>query len=275
MLIADFFGLEDLFLLEPDYVKLVDPAYSDRFLDLDAKAGRVLIDKEERPLAIAAQKDNWYATVFLHREPSDGIIEAVGEMDLEVFQTDRTAFTGAIREYYSVLLAETVEPSPEDYNPERKDQVVSLLRQAFGKGKLKGRTCLDVGCGTGLGSAAIHELGMHAVSYDMDDGLLSRGLSAGRLFHHETMRIDATQASSYVEPVDLGLVLMAGKVTEFNSFLWRHIIQQTLDLSKRSLITLETEKEAKLVEPWCAGRKVEVFENDRDRFYDRWVVLVK
>ena len=275
MLIADLFGLEELYLLEPDYIKLVDPSYTDRFLDLDVRSSRVLIDKEERPLAIATEKDKWFATTFLHREPSDSIIEAIADMELDVFQADRKDFTAAVREYYSVLISETVGPSPEDFNAERKAQVVSLLKQCFGKGKLKGKTCLDVGCGTGLGSAAIHELGMHAVSYDMDDGLLSRGLSAGRLFHHETMRIDATQAKAFVEPVDFGLVLMAGKITEFNSFLWRQIIQQTLDLSKCTVITLETEHEAKLVEPWCSARQVEVFENDRDRFYDRWVVLAK
>jgi hypothetical protein len=275
MLIADLFGLEDLFLLEPSYVKLLDSVYTDQFIALEAKAGRVLVDKQERPLAVAAQTDRWYATSLLHREPTEALIDVVTDMDLEMFQTERADFAAAVREYYSVLMAETVAPAQEDTGLERKGQVVALVKEAFGKTKLKGKTCLDVGCGTGLGSAAVHDLGMKALSYDMDEGLLCRGLADGRLYHHETMRIDATQAKAYLEPVEFGMVLMAGKITDFNSFLWRQIIKQTLDLSKSTLVTVETEREARMVAPWCEKRKVEVYENDKDPFYDRWVVLAK
>lgn len=275
MLIADLFGLEDLFLLEPSFERLIDPVFTDQFLALDAKEGRVLIDKDERPLAVAVKTDKWYATALIYREPTDALTEAVAEMDLEFFQTDRAKFAGALREYYSVIMAETVTPASEDLSPERMDKVVSLLHDSWGKSRLKGKTCLDVGCGTGLGSAALHELGIHALSYDMDEGLLARGMIAGRLFHHETMRIDASNASAYIEPVDFGLILMAGKITEFNSYMWKQIVKQTLDLSKVTLITVETEPEARMILPWCEGRKAKVIENERDPFYDRWVVLVK
>jgi hypothetical protein len=275
MLIADLFGLEELFLLEPSFERLVDPVFTDQFLALDAKEGRVLIDKEERPLAVAVKTDKWYATSLMYREPTDALTEAVAEMELEFFQTERSQFAGALREYFSVLMAETVTPASEDFAQDRMDKVVSLLHDTFGKSRLRGRTCLDVGCGTGLGSAAIHELGMHALSYDMDDGLLVRGLQAGRLFHQETMRIDASQAAAYLEPVDYGLILMAGKITEFNSYMWKQIVKQTMDLSKVTLITVETEPEARMILPWCEGRKAKVIENKRDPFYDRWTVLIK
>jgi hypothetical protein len=89
------------------------------------------------------------------------------------------------------------------------------------------------------------------------------------------MQIDATRADAYVEPEPFGMVLMAGKIAEFNSFLWKQIIEKTLQLSRTTLITVETEGEARAIVPWCVGRKVEVFENERDPFYDRWVVIAK
>jgi hypothetical protein len=116
---------------------------------------------------------------------------------------------------------------------------------------------------------------MNAVSYDMDLALLSLGLGSGRLYFHEVMHIDATRADRYIDPEPFGMVLMAGKIGDFNSFLWKQIIERALQLSENTLITVETEMEARMVEPWCDGRKVEVFENERDPFYDRWVVLAK
>ena len=46
------------------------------------------------------------------------------------------------------------------------------------------------------------------------------------------MQIDATRADLYVEPEPFGMVLMAGKIAEFNSFLWKQIIEKTLQLSR-------------------------------------------
>src|SRR5512145_442932 len=146
MLIAGLFGLEDVFLLEPSFERLVDPVFTDQLIALDAKEGRVLIDKDERPLAVAVKGDKWYAIALVFREPSDALTEAVAEMELEFFQTDRAQFISAMREYYSVLMAETVQPAAEDFSAERKDKVVSLLNASWGKSRLKGKTCLDVGC---------------------------------------------------------------------------------------------------------------------------------
>lgn len=276
MMIAELFGLEELFFIEPSYDRLIESIYTDKFLALGTAGGRVLIDMEDVPMAVAGKADKWKAICLLHRDPSDALIEAVEEMELEIFQTSREEFTGAVREYYSVLLAETVKPAIEDFSAQRAEQVRSLLQQVFSKSKLKGRTCLDVGCGSGLGSAALHELGMNVIAYDTDASLLSRGLAEGRLHHHETMKIDATRAMEYIDPVRYGLVLMAGKINEFNSVLWKKIITEAFELSETTLITLETEKEARMVEKWCPlGRKTEVFENNRDPFYDRWVVVAK
>jgi hypothetical protein len=273
MMTADLFGLDDLFFLEPSYDRLIDQRFTDQMVAMGSSEGRVLLDEEERPLAVAVKQDHWYGISLIHREPTDGLIAMIEDMDIDVFQTRRRDYIGAMREYYSVLIMHNVVPAGEDLSKQRLVQVKDLILKSFGK--QKGKTCLDTGCGSGLGSLALHELGMNAVSYDMDLALLSLGLSSGRLYYHEAMQIDATRADQYIEPEPFGMVLMAGKIAEFNSFLWKQIIQRTLLLSETTLITVETEMEARMVEPWCEGRKVKVFENERDPFYDRWVVLAK
>jgi hypothetical protein len=273
MMTSDLFGLDELFFIEPSYDRLIDQRFTDELVAMGATEGRVLLDEEERPLAMAVKQDEWYGINMIHREPTDGLIAMIEDMDLGVFQTRRRDYIGAVREYYSVLIAHNVVPAGEDLSTDRLAKVKDLLKDSFGK--QSGKTCLDVGCGSGLGSLALHELGMNAVAYDMDLALLSLGLQKGRLYYHEVMQIDATRADAYVEPEPYGMVLMAGKIAEFNSFLWKQIIEKTLKLSKRTLVTVETEMEARAIVPWCAGRKVEVFENERDPFYDRWVVIAK
>ncbi|MFA5312601.1 MAG: hypothetical protein WC375_04670 [Methanomassiliicoccales archaeon] len=275
MMVATLFGLEEVYFLESSYEMLIDNVYTDQFLTLEGKEARVLIDEGESPIAMAVKADRWYAISLLHRAPTDTLIEALEGYDLEVYRTSRSDFTKATREYFSILLEHDNKPAMEEFSEQRMKNVVELIKQSFGK-NLKGKTCLDVGCGTGLGSAALHKLGMNAAAYDLDPSLLSRGLTEGRLYHHETMRIDGTRANCYIEPVDHSLVLMAGKITEFNSFLWKQIIKEAFGLSRSSLITVETEPEARMVESWCPkGMKVKVFEDERDPFYDRWVILVK
>jgi hypothetical protein len=273
MMTSDLFGLDELFFLEPSYDRLIDHRFTDQMVAMAPSEGRVLLDEEERPLAIAVKQDLWYGINLIHREPTDGLIAMIEEMEIEVFQTRRRDYIGAVREYYSVLITHNVSPAGEDLSKDRTLQVKDLILKSFGR--QKGKTCLDVGCGSGLGSFALHELGMNAVSYDMDLALLSLGLGSGRLYFHEVMHIDATRADHYIDPEPFGMVLMAGKIGDFNSFLWKQIIERTLQLSENTLITVETEMEARMVEPWCGGRKVEVFENERDPFYDRWVVLAK
>jgi hypothetical protein len=50
-----------------------------------------------------------------------------------------------------------------------------------------------------------------------------------------------------------------------------------MDLTEETLVTVEAEKEAELVRMWAlgAGKKAEIFENQRDTFYDRWVLLIR
>ena len=273
MMVATLFGLDEVFFLEPAYEWLIDNVYTDQFLTIEGKEARVIIDEEERPIAMAVKADRWYAISLLHREPTDALIEALERYDLEVYSTRRSDFIAATREYFSILLESENKPALEDFNEKRMLDVAWLIGRSF-DGELKDKVCLDVGCGSGLGSAALHSLGMRAVSYDLDPSLLSRGLHEGRLYHHETMRIDGTRARMYIDPVEYGLVLMAGKIAEFNSFLWKQIIDDAFTLSSSTLITVETKEEADMVKKWCPkGRKIKVFENDRDPFYDRWVIL--
>lgn len=180
----------------------------------------------------------------------------------------------ATREYYSLELLADNPPAMEDYSPEREKLVRALLAEVWGD--RKGATCLDCGCGSGMGSVALREVGINTLAFDNDPTLLSLGLSKGRLMPEETMMIDATLAGHYIRPTELGLALMAGTINDFTAMIWRGILHELMDLTAETMVTVESEREAELVRMWALGekRKVRVFENKNDSFYDRWVCLI-
>jgi hypothetical protein len=70
---------------------------------------------------------------------------------------------------------------------------------------------------------------------------------------------------------------MAGSIIDQTAMMWRAILEELFSMTRETLITVETEKEANMVRTWALEneKNVEMFENERDPFYDRWVCLVK
>ena len=91
------------------------------------------------------------------------------------------------------------------------------------------------------------------------------------------MCLDGTRASRYLDPVPRGTGFMLGAIDAYNRDTWEGIVGELLTLTEETLVTVGTEEEGKLVEEWCTrqSRVVEIFENDRDPIYDRWVIVAK
>ena len=270
---SDLFELFDgLEFLEQSFEQMLDDRFTEEIRLIDASEGRLLIDENEWPLSFAVKTPKgWKATSFLIRKPRVEIVERYEVLGGEIFQTEKAEFAAAMREHFSEKLLQQVPPAMEDFSPERCTFVQELLSEVWGE--RIGTGCLDVACGSGLGSAGLRQLGIVPIAYDCDPGLLALGMRAGRLMPEGTMCIDATRASILAPQAPLGLILMAGSINDFNEYVWKVIFDETLKLTKEVLVTVETENEANRVKGWGAarGRKVELFENDRDPFYDRWV----
>ena len=123
----------------------------------------------------------------------------------------------------------------------------------------------------------LRDLGFLPLSYDNDATLLSRGFAEGRLLPEETMWLDATSASCYIEPVPKGIAIMAGEINSFSEEMWEQIIRRIVRDNRRDLVTVGTEKEALQVQEWgtAMDRIVDVKENPADPIYDLWVCHAK
>jgi hypothetical protein len=273
---AELLGVEDVRFIEPSFSDLPDESFTFLMLEIEGDQGRLLVDEESDPIALAVHTGaGWLAGSFHLRSPTGPIIEYFEDLGGDIYQENRSAWESAVREYYSKILARMVTPALEDLNPARTAQVRELLSEY--RNDLAGTTCIDCCCGSGVGSLVLRETGYSVVSYDNDPALLSLGLQSGRLLPGETMHIDATRAGDYIDGADCGLGLMFGEINEFNRELWEGITTELVALTSRSIITVGTEKEAFIIEEWVRDLdcSVMISENRRDPIYDRWVCRIQ
>jgi hypothetical protein len=273
---AILLDLDQVEFMEPSFERLADDSYTHLLLAAPAKEAKLLISSDEYPLAVALNDGKaWRCASFLLRRPVAGIFEKLEQLDAEVLQEERGEWEAAVMEYYSLRIANEVAPAIEDFTPTRVLAISALLRDRWGE--VEGEVCVDACCGSGAGSVALRDLGMIPLSFDNDVSLLSLGLRAGRLLPEETVCVDGTRASKFIKHSHYGIMLMAGEIRPHNSVVWKRIVEEVMEVSDRLLVTMGTEREARLVEAWARerNRKVEVLENKREAFYDNWVCDVR
>lgn len=273
---ADILNLDSIRFIEPSYADLIDRQFTEMLGSLEADQGRLLVDEESDPIALAVHTpEGWIAGSFYLRKPTASLIEYFEQLGGDIYQEEKNTWVTAVREYYSLIIACTVSPSIEDLNPARSGMIDSLIGEVWGD--LTGVPCLDCCCGSGVGSAVLRKRGFSPISYDIDQSLLALGLATGRLLPRETMCFDASIASRYLRQREYGIGLMFGEFNAYNQDLWKQITIELISLAKKAIITVGTEAEARLVEEWGVSRhnNVEVRENARDPIYDRWVCIVE
>lgn len=272
----DIMGLPSVEFVEPTFSVLPEEAYSHQLLGREAEEALLVVDEEDWPVALALRTGKgWQGTNFALRGPIIEAVERFEEVGGEIRATSQEEWMRATREYYSLALMRSNPPSIEDYSKERSDLIRKMLLGIWGE--REGCNCLDCGCGSGMGAAVLRDMGIHSLAYDNDPNLLSLGLSKGRLLPEETMLIDASLAKYYIRPTEMGLALMAGTINDFTSLVWKAILTELMDLTQETVVTVERETEAGLVRLWAigAGKRVDVFENELEPFYDRWICHIR
>lgn len=268
----EILGVPSLTFIEPDYASLPDTAYNHDIAVKPGDEGRLLIDEDDTPLALAIGDGGvWTACSFHLRSADVEVIERFEAAAGEIWQEEHDVWEAAVREYYSSAIAARVPPGIEDCNPERARAVQEMFREELTD--QEPGPCLDFCCGSGISTAALRGMGFAPVSLDNDPCLLSRGFASGRLTLPATLCIDARRAPSYVRPARFSIGLMFGEITSFNEDVWGPVIASMAALSDEGLITVGTEKEAEFVSKTVhrSGKTATVVENDRDPVYDRWI----
>jgi diadenosine tetraphosphate (Ap4A) HIT family hydrolase len=262
----------------------IPSSFADLFLNYDqcdpclikSGNGGILADENNYALAVfQKEKERWRILPLVFCGIGGRDITTLSTPSQRIIPCNRNEWIAAIREYYCFQLVSRTPPIKEMDQSGRPEALHELIREVWGT---TGReVCLDCCCGSGIGSQVIRECGMIPVSYDNMPGQISLGFSRGRLRPEETLCIDATIASRYIDPAGKGIGLMLGDISPTNAGIWERIVDELLILSKETLISVVSEAEALRVKRWCEDRRcsVEIAENPRHRIFDRWVIMAR
>ncbi|MDD1678250.1 MAG: hypothetical protein LUO93_03580 [Methanomicrobiales archaeon] len=275
MTLAELLDLKEIRSVDPSFAEMTEESGTRIILAEEADEARLVVDEEEIPLALALSTPaGWQITHFLFRDAPLEILERFEQTGGDIYQEERERYLSAVREYYSRELMTHVPPAVEDVTLARISLVEEILKDRWGG--ISKETCLDCCCGSGIGSRALHSLGMNPLSYDNDPALLSLGLRQGRLEPASTMWIDGTRATRYCRPLGYGVAFMLGEIHPFNEEMWERIVDELIMLAKEVIITTGTEREVRQVADWCRrkGHSVKVEEHFADPIYERWICQI-
>ena len=137
---AELIEVPDLRFVEPSFAELTDELYSSISPDLEVTDGRLLVDEEENPIAIALRDDDaWHAATFLYRTPSVIWLERFEETGGEIYQEPRETWARAVRAYYADRIRAEVLPATNDLPPDRFAKARDLVAEHWGA--RAGRPC--------------------------------------------------------------------------------------------------------------------------------------
>jgi hypothetical protein len=278
MKILEIFEIDECSCIEPTLMDHLEDGYTGMAVMMAADEARLLIDEKEEPVALALHDSGkWIISSYIFREPELNIIEKFEQCGGDLFQESRDDYTDSLREYYCGEIVRDFPDVIEDNRPGRDLLVRDLLEEVFGSGCRDLKSITDFCCGSGVATSVLKEMGKDSLSFDLDASLISLGIQKGRLDPKRAMCIDGRAASVFCPESDLCLALMLGDINKINFTMWECMIGEILAIGKKSLISVATESESKMVEKWLKEEDASVmaFENTRDPIYDRFVLVAE
>jgi ubiquinone/menaquinone biosynthesis C-methylase UbiE len=142
---------------------------------------------------------------------------------------------------------------------------------------------LEICCGNGMSTLALHEKKMSPLCIDINAEELSIGLIHHVLKPEKTIHMDAATLSQNLdcETFDAVIGFMIGTIYEFNKTLWFSIADEAVKLLKKGgilLLTLRTENEGVWISNHLSKKGLcgQLIDNrDKQTDYDQWLYFAQ
>ncbi|PHP45338.1 hypothetical protein B6V01_004535 [Methanosarcinales archaeon ex4572_44] len=215
------------------------------------------------------------------------ITNHVNRTGISIATVERRSFKDAMREYYSLKLMKEMGAYPVNLKFVQNKPRVERIKKLIGELKnysdlsLSGKM-IEICCGNGMATAALHELGLEPTCVDNDAYSIVEGLSSRALKPDKTILADATELSRVLagEKFDTAIGFMLGDIDSFNKPMWTQILLETLKVTKSGgnlLFTVRTEPEARFIDEvvseLATGRVT--CPDEEETLYDRWIYTGK
>ncbi|NQE05696.1 hypothetical protein C5S32_07490 [ANME-1 cluster archaeon GoMg1] len=212
-----------------------------------------------------------------------------GEKEVEV---ERDKFREGVIEFYSVGLVnglfyncgsdldlEGASFYPRQRTEALKKVLAEFLRENNLEKGMEGKKTLEIGCGDGGATIALHESGIFPFTVDINECEICKGLEEGVLEPKRSIVLDCSMLSAFFgKEFDVVFGFMIGKLTPFNRFEWEGVLRGVHRILKdmgKVLFTVSSEEEAVMVKEILKDDyEGEIKENkDSDGYLDHWIYI--
>ncbi|HDS45058.1 MAG TPA: class I SAM-dependent methyltransferase [Methanomicrobia archaeon] len=211
-------------------------------------------------------------------------IPGAGERDAVV---DRAAFHEAVIEYYSLGLVNRFFcacelKAPSFYPRDRVESLKVVLTEFFevmGIDAPERTRSLEIGCGDGGATLALHEVGLSPLTIDIEKCEICKGLEEGVLDPKKSIVLDCSHLSAFFgREFELVFGFMVGKLNPFDNFMWERVLREVPKVVKtkgKVLFTVSSKEEAELlVELLHPFFDASVRENKTSNgYFDQWLYM--
>jgi SAM-dependent methyltransferase len=299
MELSNLLGIDTFMLVEESYAGL---KRIDRTLEYmgNVKGGDVLKvlrikDESDESLGIAVRDkdlDFWvlFTDVIANRTRKEDFealarkIEGAQEREVKV---KRERFLDGVIEFYSVGLVNRLfcdcDLDEERFYPrDRIEALKGVLTEFLSKSGIEaGETAktLEIGCGNGGATIALHESGVFPLAIDINRCEICKGLEAGVLKPERTVVLDCSLLPSFFgKEFDVVFGFMVGKLTPFERFNWEKVLRVVPKLLKskgKVFFTVSNEEEAGILNEILQDEFEGVIkENEASKgYFDEWLYI--
>jgi len=199
---------------------------------------------------------------------------------------DKEKFVEGIIEYFSLGLVEgfLCECSFKErafYSAERVSALKGVLSDFLRSEGISERSkTVEICCGDGAATIALHELGIFPLTADINKCEICRGLRESVLSPKRSVVLNCAYLSAFFpKAFDCVFGFMLGKITPFNLFEWKPVL---LDIPKALnpagngciFLTFSSEWEAKTAKDILKDFHCEIMKNEHsDGYFDYWILI--
>ena len=299
MELNELLGIGDFMLVEKSYA---DQKWLGRTLEYMAKvkgedvaeAIRIL-DKQQELIGLAIRdKDLEFLIIFTDVIADSGKkeeFEALASMvkGAKTKEVEKAEFHEGMVEFYSLglvnrLFCDCNLNLKEDsfYPRERIEVLKNVLGEFITENELSGNNkTLEIGCGDGGATIALHELGIYPLTVDINKCEICKGLEEEALEPKRSIVLDCSLLSSFFDKeFDVVFGFMVGKLTHFEQLNWEKVLREVSNVLRsegKVLFTVSSEEEAVIITDLLNDDfEGEIKENKGSNgYFDQWLYVGK
>ncbi|MEA1998898.1 MAG: class I SAM-dependent methyltransferase [Euryarchaeota archaeon] len=299
MELNELLGIGDFMLVEKSYA---DQKWLGRTLEYMAKvkgedvveAIRILDEQKELIGLAIRDKDLEFLIIFTDVIADSGKkeeFEALASMvkGAKTKEVEKAEFHEGVVEFYSIglvnrLFCDCNLNLKEDsfYPRERIEVLKNVLGEFITENELSGNNkTLEIGCGDGGATIALHELGIYPFTVDINKCEICKGLEEEALEPKRSIILDCSLLSSFFDKeFDVVFGFMVGKLTHFEQLNWEKVLREVSKVLRsegKVLFTVSSEEEAGIITDLLNDDfEGETKENkESNGYFDQWLYVGK